>query len=68
MPEFSGRKLPPSWLRFHKDGLVAVLILDSLWMFMEVAAGASIVGIPAILFIHRFGFSDLMYHAPLIEN
>jgi len=51
MPESSGRKVPPSWLGFHRDGLVTVLILDSLWMFMEIAAGASIVGIPAIPFI-----------------
>ncbi len=48
MPESSGRKVPPSWLGFHRDGLVAVLILDSLWMFIEVSAAASIVGIPAI--------------------
>jgi hypothetical protein len=51
MPESSGRKVPPSWLGFHRDGLVAVLILDSLWMFIEVSAAASIVGIPAIPFI-----------------
>ena len=51
MPEFSGRKVPPSWLGFHRDGLIATLILDSLWMFIEVSAAASIVGIPAIPFI-----------------
>lgn len=51
MPESSVRKVPPSWLGFHRDGLVAVLILDSLWMFIEVSAAASIVGIPAIPFI-----------------
>ena len=51
MPESSGRKVPPSWLGFHRDGLITTLILDSLWMFIEVSAAASIVGIPAIPFI-----------------
>ena len=51
MPESSGRKVPPSWLGFHRNGLIATLILDSLWMFIEVSAAASIVGIPAIPFI-----------------
>ena len=51
MPESSSRKVPPSWLGFHRDGLITTLILDSLWMFIEVSAAASIVGIPAIPFI-----------------
>lgn len=51
MPESSARKVPPSWLGFHRDGLITVLILDCLWMFIEVSAAASIVGIPAIPFI-----------------
>lgn len=48
MSESSGRKVPPSWLGFHRDGLIATLILDSLWMLIEISAAASIVGIPAI--------------------
>ncbi|MBE9126315.1 MULTISPECIES: hypothetical protein [unclassified Coleofasciculus] len=51
MPESIARKVPPSWLGFHRDGLITVLILDCLWMFIEVSAAASIVGIPAIPFI-----------------
>jgi hypothetical protein len=48
MAESSVGKVPPSWLGFHRDGLIATLILDSLWMFIEVSAAASIVGLPAI--------------------
>jgi hypothetical protein len=48
MPESSGKRTPPSWLGFHRDGLIAVLILDCLWMFIETGAAISIVGIPAI--------------------
>jgi hypothetical protein len=48
MSESENRKVHPSWLGFHRDGLIAVLILDCLWMFIEGGAVISIVGIPAI--------------------
>lgn len=51
MPESSGKQTPPNWLGFHRDGLFTVFILDCLWMFIEVTAGATVVGIPAIPFI-----------------
>jgi hypothetical protein len=44
-------QMPPSWLGFHRGALISVLLLDCLWMFIEVATGASIVGIPALPFI-----------------
>jgi hypothetical protein len=54
------KQIPPSWLGFHRDGLVVTLILDCLWSIIEVAAGATIVGIPAIPFIafSLFGISS----------
>jgi Domain of unknown function (DUF4145) len=60
MPESRGRKTPPSWLGFHRDGLIIVFILDCLWSVIEVGAGATIVGIPAIPFIafSLFGISS----------
>ena len=48
MPESSVGKAPPSWLGFHRDGLIATLIFDSLWMLIEFFAVVSVVGLPAI--------------------
>jgi len=54
MSEANDKKIPPSWLGFHRDGLVVVLILDSLWMFIEVASGPAI---PLMAFL-LFGLSS----------
>lgn len=48
MSKSGNRKAPPSWFGFHRDGLIAVFLLDCLWMFIETGAAISIVGIPAI--------------------
>jgi len=51
MLENQSQNNQPSWLGFHRNGLLAVLLLDSLWMCIEVSAGMTIIGIPAIPFI-----------------
>lgn len=51
MLENQSQNKQPSWLGFHRNGLLAVLLIDSLWMCIEVSAGMTIVGIPAIPFI-----------------
>lgn len=48
MSKSENRKAPPNWLGFHRDGLIAIFLLDCLWMFIETGAAISIVGIPAI--------------------
>jgi hypothetical protein len=48
MSQSENRKAPPQWLGFHRDGLIAVFLLDCLWMLIETGAAISIVGIPAI--------------------
>ncbi|MGB3239436.1 MAG: hypothetical protein WBB29_14145 [Geitlerinemataceae cyanobacterium] len=67
MTEYSGRQKPLSWLGFHRDGLIIVLVLDLLWTVIEIGAGASIVGIPAIPFIAfvMFGVSYLQRFSQL---
>lgn len=62
MPEYNDRQKAPSWLGFHRDGLIIVLVLDLSWTFIEVAAGASIIGIPAIPFIafSMFGLASFI--------
>jgi hypothetical protein len=48
MSKSENRNSPPNWFGFHRDGLIAVFLLDCLWMFIETGAAISIVGIPAI--------------------
>lgn len=48
MRESKARQTPPIWFGFHRDGLIAVFLLDCLWMLIETGAAISIVGIPAI--------------------
>jgi len=48
MSKSENREAPPNWFGFHRDGLIAVFLLDCLWMFIETGAAVSIVGIPAI--------------------
>jgi hypothetical protein len=48
MSHYENRKAAPQWLGFHRDGLIAVFLLDCLWMLIETGAAISIVGIPAI--------------------
>ena len=51
MTEIKAVPTAPSWLGFHRDGLIVTLALDCLWMVLEVAATATVVGIPAVPFI-----------------
>jgi hypothetical protein len=60
MSQSNNGKIPPSWLGFHRDGLIAVLLLDCLWMLIEGGAVISIIGIsviPLIVFA-IFGLSS----------
>lgn len=36
--EYRGRPAHPSWLGFHRDGLITVLVLDLLWIVIETSA------------------------------
>jgi hypothetical protein len=60
MSQSNNGKVPPSWLGFHRDGLIAVLLLDCLWMFIEGGAVISIIGIPLmpVIVFAIFGLSS----------
>lgn len=51
MAKYIEKSKQPSWLGFHRDGLIIVLCLDLLWTVIEVGTSATVVGIPAIPFI-----------------